>query len=167
MALIILVLGIGIGGYAGILTAVTKHKYNKSFISWIVTDKTTGSGYRRYNFDDGTTRTFNVSVIPENKVDSKIKAFIEYRNEDDFIEMTEEEIEWYKTLIFESGFVKPSTNCIVELEGNYWNRGAEGSGYFKVSADSEGKITELTSASELGDFYYPKYIRERYFENND
>ena len=163
LSLIIVLTGIGVGAYFGISAAVDKYVYNKSFTSWIVTDKKLGHGYHRYNFDDGTIRKFNVSVIADDKSDSDIKTFTEDKTAANFVPMTEEEIEWYKTLISECGFVKAASSSTIKLSGNFRNKLATGQGYFKVTTDAEGKVTELISISGLGDFYYRDYILEKYF----
>ena len=166
LAVIIVLAGIGVGGYFGISAAIDKHIYNKSFTSWIITDKKAGNGYHRYNFDDGTIRKFNVSVVADDKLDSALKTFIEDKTAANFIPMTEEEIEWYKTLISECGFVKASSSSTIKLSGNFRNKVATGQGYFKVTTDAEGKVTEIISVSGLGDFYYRDYVIEKYFSEN-
>ena len=167
LTMIILLAGIGIGGYFGISAAVDKYKYNKSFSQWMITSKTKTSGYHRYNFDDGTIRYFSISVIPADETDTVIKTFTENKTSEEFVAMTEEEIEWYKNLISSSSFVSPSSTSIIKIYGNFRAKAARGEGYFKVTADSEGNITEITKASDLGDFYYSSYAREKIIGNND
>lgn len=165
LSVLIVLAGIGIGGYFGISAAVDKYKYNKSFTQWMVSNKAKSAGYHRYNFDDGSVRYFTISVRSDENSATDIKSFTENKTAEEFVAMNEEELDWYKNLISDSSFITPSSSAIVRITGNFRSKYARGEGYFKVHTDSEGKVTELSTASGLGDFYYSQYAREKYFSD--